>query len=86
MAKMTKAEAAWVAEVQAVLDRCPSERLGFFTIGDRDVSIFNKAKEEAANKLMDTRKASDFGPALDQVNGRFNASLIFPTNVYSTAG
>lgn len=44
MDKLTKKEQAWVDEVNAVLARCPSKRLGFYTIGDDQVMLYDAKK------------------------------------------
>lgn len=45
--KLTKKEREWVAEVNEVMSRCPSDRLMFFTGGDPDVGIYLKKREQA---------------------------------------
>jgi hypothetical protein len=40
--KLTKAESDWLAEFQRLMDRCPSKRLGCYTIGDADIRIYDK--------------------------------------------
>lgn len=44
--KLTKKEREWVAEVNAVLSRCPSDRLIFFTGGDPNIGIYLKEREQ----------------------------------------
>jgi hypothetical protein len=39
---LTAAETKWLDKLQALLDKCPSERLGAFTIGDPSLSIYDK--------------------------------------------
>lgn len=39
---LTKKEKAWVAELEIVFSKCPSERLGVFTIGDCELNFFDK--------------------------------------------
>lgn len=82
--RLNKAEAAWIAELQEVLDRCPSTRLGFFTIGDPNISIYDRGSDAEITKLQDTR-GLDFGPAASKCNARLG-EVIFPSNVHSTAG
>lgn len=76
----TVRELKWLAEVQAVLDRCPSKRLGFYTIGDREVTVYDKRFDAAIDA-----SGRDFGPAaydLDAILG----GISFPSNVHSTSG
>ncbi len=84
MAKLTKAEAAWVAELQEVLDRCPSKRLGFFTIGDSTVSIYDNKKDDKITEHQD-RKGSDFCTAVRAYDAALG-EIKFPFNVHSTSG
>lgn len=39
---LTQAEKKWIDQLQKILDSCPSKRLGAFTIGDADFSIYDK--------------------------------------------
>lgn len=39
---LTKVEKKWLAELQTVLDKCPSKRLGAYTTGDAVLSIYDK--------------------------------------------
>ena len=84
MSELTRAERKWVQELQKVLDKCPSERLGFFTIGDCDVSLYDKGMESQITARQD--RGEDFGPAATAVGARFDEVLLFPSNVHSTAG
>jgi hypothetical protein len=83
MARPNKAEAAWLRELQEVLDRCPSKRFGFYTIGDMDISVYDRTKDAKIYAEMDQR--GDFCQAVDKFNAKFG-ELNFPFNVHSTAG
>ncbi|MBO1561834.1 hypothetical protein [Yersinia pseudotuberculosis] len=41
MGKLTAAEKKWVKEVNALLAKCPSKRIGFYTIGDNNVMLYD---------------------------------------------
>ncbi|AVX37783.1 hypothetical protein [Yersinia massiliensis] len=41
MAELTAAEKKWVKQVNALLAKCPSNRLGFYTIGDSNVMLYD---------------------------------------------
>lgn len=86
MSKLTKAERAWVADVQAALDRCPSKRLGFYTIGDPTVTLWDRDKIDAVFNALDNRDAGEFCSAVEVAGAGFDASLDFPNAVESTAG
>jgi len=40
---MTAAETAWLKKVQAVLKACPNKTWGFYTIGDAQIEVYDKA-------------------------------------------
>lgn len=87
MGKLTKKESAWFDEVNAVLARCPSpEKFGFYTIGDRDVSVYDKRKEEEIARRVDTRASSEWCSAVRDADAEIDAHIYFPSDVLSTAG
>lgn len=81
---LNAAEKKWIAELQAVLDACPSKRLGFYTIGDPTIYIYDLRKEKQINDEQD--RGGDFCQAVCAVGADTDASLEFPSNVHSTAG
>lgn len=83
--KLTKAEKAWVAVVQAALDKCPSTRLGFATTGGHAVSIFDsRGYMDIADAI--NRSSEDFLPAAERLGLVAMEQLRFPQQVESTAG
>ncbi len=84
MAKLNKKERAWLDELQEVLNRCPSTRLGFFTIGDKDVFVYDKRLDKQIDELQD-RGGRDFGLVVNDLDAGFG-ELTFPAAVHSTAG
>ena len=86
MSKLTQAERKWIVKVQKVLNECPSDRMGFFTIGDPDVCIYDLSKHPEVSDLMDSGKGSDFCTCVDKADADFHISLVFPSPVESTAG
>ncbi|MGK4231197.1 hypothetical protein ACK2MR_08620 [Providencia hangzhouensis] len=85
MAKLTKKEIAWIEKVQKVLDECPSERIGFYTIGDRNVFLYDRSKESEVCEWMNRNKG-DFCIATNALKVDFRTSIDFPAPVESTAG
>jgi len=85
MAELTKEEKAWVKQLNALLDKCPSKRLAFATIGDCDVSIFDVTRY---NDICDEqeRGGGEFIPAANRIGALFDERLNFPNQVESTAG
>jgi len=85
--RLTKAEAKWIKDVQAVLDACPSKRLGFYTIGDAEVVIYDRTKEEKINELIDNIHSNkDFCTAVQETKADIGEGFRFPSCVHSTAG
>ncbi|WP_275076982.1 hypothetical protein [Providencia rettgeri] len=87
MAKLTKKELAWIEKVQKVLNECPSERLGAYTIGDTALWLYDLRKEPAITNLMnECCNNDDFCQAAEKLGANFNYYLRFPFAVESTAG
>ncbi|MBH3027187.1 hypothetical protein I5Q96_11155 [Serratia marcescens] len=84
MAKLNKKERVWLDELQEVLNRCPSERLGFFTVGDPKIHIYDRSKERLIDDYMDSN-GLDFCKCVRAINADFG-DLDFPAAVHSTAG
>ncbi|MGP9633744.1 hypothetical protein ACT3R7_11825 [Halomonas sp. AOP43-A1-21] len=86
MAKLTKAEAAWVKKWQAVMDECPSKRIQAFTVGDDELHLFDGSKEDAIQAALDGRGGpSDFCQAVAHEDAELG-QIRFPFPVHSTAG
>ena len=87
MGELNKKEKAWVERLQKVLNSCPSpEKIGFYTIGYQEVSLFDLRRAEEIEEHMDRRFAQDWGPAVHDLEAGFEESIIFPSYVLSTAG
>jgi len=55
MAKLTKKEQAWIDELQAVLDRCPSpKKIGFYTIGDPSICLYDLRRDKEVQAALDS--------------------------------
>ena len=84
MTGMTKEEDAWVKKVQRLLSNPPSDRLGFYTVGDHDVTVYDASRQAEIDAAYDAG-SMEFSGAVedcDAVLGRLN----FPNQVHSTAG
>lgn len=81
MAKLTKKERAWVEELQVVLDRCPSKRLGFYTIGDPVIHLYDRTHQKEIEAVEDDlpRIVARHGWGFDEV-------LDFPASVDGVCG
>lgn len=84
--KLTPDEKKWIAKLQAVLDACPSKRLGFYTIGDPTVSIYDHTKEAKIDALMRGNDNLDFPGAVDKAGADCAEWIRFPRCVHSVAG
>lgn len=80
---LTKAEAAWIAKIQKLLDSPPSDRLGFYTTGDPEVTIYDRSLEDDINAEHDA--GGEFCNAVDSCDARLG-ELRFPAQVHSTSG
>ncbi len=80
MAELTKAEKKWVARVQRALDACPSDDIGFYTIGDPQINLYRMPEGDFADVDY-----SDFCIAVDDADALLG-EINFPNNVASTAG
>lgn len=85
MVELTAAERKWLNDVQRVLNRCPSKRLGFATMGDRDVTVYDTSFSQAIEDHIFSSGTGDFIPTADQL-GAVLGVVTFPANVESTAG
>ncbi len=87
MAKLTKKEQAWIDELQAVLDRCPSpKKIGFYTIGDPSICLYDLRRDKEVQAALDSRASSDWCTAVASVGAGFDETIDFPSGVLSTAG
>ncbi|MBZ0057135.1 MULTISPECIES: hypothetical protein [unclassified Leclercia] len=85
--KLTKKEQAWIDELQAVLDRCPSpEKIGYYTIGDNNIFLYDLRRENEIQHALDSRAAGEWGTAAVYVGADFDETIDFPSAVLSTAG
>lgn len=81
---MTPEERKWIKKLQKVLDQCPSDRIGFYTVGDPHVTVYDRSKEGAINQTLDSG-SGEFANAVDD-NNAWLGSLNFPSQVHSTSG
>ena len=83
---LTKAERAWLEEGQKWLNRCPSKRIGFYTVGDADICLHDATRE---NEIGDEQDANggEWASAVERIGADFGGvALKFPNAVHSTAG
>lgn len=85
MAEITRAELKWLLRLQKVIDACPSERLGFYTIGDSEVVLYDKTRDDEINAIADSSN-KDFCVIVDELDAGLGVVICFPSNVHATAG
>ena len=79
MSDLTPEEGKWLKRVQRALDACPSSDIGFYTVGDRDVSVYRRPPDDFEDCM------GDFCQAVEGT-GADLGSLNFPQQVHATAG
>ncbi|MEB2478127.1 hypothetical protein QMM96_22110 [Citrobacter freundii] len=84
-AKLTPAEKAWVKQLNKLLAECPSDRIGFATIGDSEVTLFDVTRYNEICDRVD-KEHDEFIPAAQRIGAVFDEVLTFPNQVESTAG
>lgn len=85
MAELTDAERKWLKRVQRALDACPSEDIGFYTIGDYDLEVYRKPESGDLGDDCFARDTPDFCRLVQDADAHLD-SLKFPNQVHSTAG
>lgn len=81
MSELTAAEKKWVKQVQKVLDKCPSKRIGFYTIGDNFIGLYDKDHQEVIDSADE-----DLVWALNKTGHGFSESIDFPSAVQGVCG
>lgn len=84
MSALTTEEAKWLKRLQKVLNECPSDRIGFFTVGDPSVFVYDCSKDEQIQEAHD-RSSGEFCGAVHDLEADLGV-LDFPSAVHSTAG
>ncbi|MEM7975230.1 hypothetical protein Q4R45_19680 [Morganella morganii subsp. sibonii] len=85
MSKLTKEEIKWVEKVQKALNECPSKRIGFFTIGDSDLTLYDNTKMDEIMSYFDAGKL-EYGGSVEKADALFGRSLVFPNCVDGISG
>ncbi len=78
MNMLTKEEKSWMRKMQNLIDKCPP-RLGFYTVGDPDIGVFDKDKEDKFDY------GNDMTVELER-HDAYLGSLNFPSNVHGVSG
>lgn len=80
---LTKKESAWLARLEKVLSSCPSDRLECYTIGDNNVTFYDR---HVLNKYeLSLREGDDMWPMCD-ASGALLRTLYSNFGIVSAAG
>jgi hypothetical protein len=83
---LTKAERAWLNELQDMLNSCPSTRIGFYTIGDSQLCLHDATREDEIDDDQ-SKNGGEWCSAVSRLKADFGGeTLDFPNAVHSTAG
>lgn len=86
MSTLTKSEKEWLDKLQRVLNECPSKRLGFYTIGDPSIEVYDCSKDKEINVAQDYLTGGEFCTHVAACDADFYYTLKFPSAVNSTCG
>lgn len=79
--ELTPEELKWLKGLQRQLDKCPSDRLGFYTIGDDRIGIYNLEFSDQISNIKD-----DLVRTLSRNGWGFDEAIYFPAQVESVCG
>jgi hypothetical protein len=83
---LTKAEKAWLNKIEKLLMNPPTNRIGFYTIGDNDLLTYDRTREnEIAKAMDDSFKCIDWGTTVNDLNAGFEP-VYSACVIHSTAG
>jgi hypothetical protein len=81
MAELTKEELKWVKQLNTLLKKCPSKRLGFYTTGDDIVGLYDADYQDEIDAAHD-----DLVCGLNITGHGFSESINFPSAVNGVCG
>jgi hypothetical protein len=82
--KLTKEEKSWLLKVQNLLNKCPSDRIGFFTTGDTAVTVYDCSRTKEIDEF-DLTNSTEYCQCISDV-GAHLGRLIFPNQVLNLPG
>ncbi len=82
---LTKQEAIWLHKLEKILMNPPSQRIGFYTIGDAYLSAYDRSREIDINNALDQIGNSDFCHAVDKLDAGLG-EVSSACQIFSTAG
>ncbi|KER02844.1 hypothetical protein LGZ99_17320 [Photorhabdus temperata] len=85
MSKLNKTEIEWLDKLQLILNLCPSERLGFYTIGGGELFVYDLSKLGVIEEIQ-YKTGKDYPVCIERAGADFNYFLNFPARVDGVAG
>jgi hypothetical protein len=82
---LTKAEKSWLKKLEKLLMNPPTNRIGFYTIGDSDLLAYDRTREDEVHDTMDENERSDFDWCVESLGASFG-SISSACAIHSTAG
>lgn len=82
---LTKKEQAWISELQRVVKKCPSKRMEAYTIGDNDITIYDKNAYKAVEDSYSGNDTPDVCQMVDESDSEL-ARIFFKFGIVSSAG
>ena len=83
-APISKEEKAWLRKLERLLMSPPTDRLGLYTIGDFELTVYDRTHDDALNAAQDAR-AVDFCQIVDEL-GVHMGTVRSACQIHSTAG
>lgn len=80
---LTTTESAWMKELEKLMKNAPP-RIGFYTIGDANLTAYDRSREAEINAELDSRNV-DFCNVIDEL-GAWLGDVACTMPIHSTAG
>jgi len=81
---LTKKERAWLKRLEKLLMNPPTDRIGFYTIGDPDLTAYDQSRNDELSLHMDASDG-DFCQSVDKLGAGFG-HVKSACPIHSTAG
>jgi hypothetical protein len=81
---LTAAEKKWLKNLEDALTSPPSSRIGFYTIGDAELMVYDRSRDQELNDALDKYNI-DFCTVVDKHGAKFGR-VESACQIHSTAG
>ncbi len=82
---LTKEEKTWLRRLEKVLMNPPTDRIGFYTIGDAELIGYDRSRQAEIDNEFDGRERADFCMIVAEIDAEFR-SVSSKCQILSTAG